>query len=97
LVKNKGKKDYQTPVPAILFTYCAEPGTVFCLFPSVVSVPSVAKKNPNFLGEESWGLGDPKETRPSPRKDFKASDEAGRFPGLRLPTSHAFPDLSPVA
>jgi len=55
------------------------------------------KKKPNFPGEKVGVLEMQTVTRPSPRKDCKAHDESGRFPGLRLPTSHAFPDLSPVA
>ena len=49
-------------------------------------------KNPNLLGGESWGLIGLIKYPPFPAEGLRDQSELSRFPGLRLPNPHAFPD-----
>ena len=49
-------------------------------------------KRPQLLGGKSWGLIDLIKYPPFPAEGLRDQSELSRFPGLRLPNPHAFPD-----
>ena len=51
-------------------------------------------KKPQPLRGKSWGLIDPIKYPPFPAEGLRDQSELERFPGLRLPNPHAFPDFS---
>jgi hypothetical protein len=59
---------------------------------AVFSVADYNKK-PQPLRGKSWGLVDLIKYPPFPAEGLRDQSELGRFPGLRLPNPHAFPDF----
>jgi hypothetical protein len=70
------------------------PKLYYILFFSVTSGSSVANeiKKPQPSWGESWGFINSIRYPPFPAKGLRDQSELSRFPGLRLPNSHAFPD-----